>query len=64
MNEEERLKLFLNTMTHSMFKEYQKNVVTTETTTSITIEESTGKSKIKQDSKKNWGKQSPNRSKW
>ena len=29
MNEQERLKLFLNTMTHSMFKEYQKNVVTT-----------------------------------
>ena len=50
MNEEERLKLFLNTMTHSMFKEYKKNVVTTETTTSITIEESIGKSKMKQGS--------------
>ena len=33
-----------------MFKEYKKNVVTTETTTSITIEESTGKSKMKQGS--------------
>ena len=59
INEQERLKLFLNTMTHSMFKEFQKNVTTTKSSTTVVMEDDTGKSRMKQGNEKELGQKQP-----